>query len=108
MRLLGRYVRSVCAEEPKWRNGRRAGLKIRSPQGGVGSSPTFGTIQRKDLRRFLRNGFQRCKSHFTKFHKNRSPNEKSRVIGVIALLSLSWLIGPFDGDDSAGMAPSGD
>ena len=24
-------------------NGRRAGLKIRSPQGGVGSSPTFGT-----------------------------------------------------------------
>ena len=23
--------------------GRRAGLKIRSPQGGVGSSPTFGT-----------------------------------------------------------------
>ena len=29
---------------PKWRNGRRAGLKIRSPQGGVGSSPTFGII----------------------------------------------------------------
>src|SRR5262249_15229398 len=28
---------------PKWRNGRRAGLKIRSTQVGVGSSPTFGT-----------------------------------------------------------------
>jgi hypothetical protein len=28
--------------EPKWRNGRRAGLKIRSSQEGVGSSPTFG------------------------------------------------------------------
>ena len=27
---------------PKWRNGRRAGLKIRSSQEGVGSSPTFG------------------------------------------------------------------
>ena len=32
--------------EPKWRNGRRAGLKIRSSQEGVGSSPTFGTIER--------------------------------------------------------------
>src|SRR5262245_58787269 len=35
----------VVAEEqarPKWRNGRRAGLKIRSSQEGVGSSPTFG------------------------------------------------------------------
>src|SRR4051794_15661603 len=30
-------------EKPKWRNGRRAGLKIRSSQEGVGSSPTFGT-----------------------------------------------------------------
>lgn len=28
---------------PKWRNGRRAGLKIRCPHGRVGSSPTFGT-----------------------------------------------------------------
>jgi hypothetical protein len=28
---------------PKWRNGRRAGLKIRSTQVGVGSSPTFGS-----------------------------------------------------------------
>ena len=27
---------------PKWRNGRRAGLKIQCPQGRVGSSPTFG------------------------------------------------------------------
>lgn len=29
---------------PKWRNGRRAGLKIRYPQRCVGSSPTFGTF----------------------------------------------------------------
>ena len=28
---------------PRWRNGRRGGLKIRSPQGGVGSSPSLGT-----------------------------------------------------------------
>ena len=33
---------------PKWRNGRRAGLKIRWGNTRVGSSPTFGT---KDLRR---------------------------------------------------------
>ncbi len=30
--------------EPKWRNGRRDGLKNRCPQGRVGSTPTFGTI----------------------------------------------------------------
>ena len=28
---------------PEWRNGRRAGFKIR-PQGRVGSSPTSGTV----------------------------------------------------------------
>jgi hypothetical protein len=28
---------------PKWRNGRRGGLKHRWPQGRVGSTPTFGT-----------------------------------------------------------------
>lgn len=28
---------------PKWWNGRRSGLKIRSPRGGAGSSPAFGT-----------------------------------------------------------------
>jgi hypothetical protein len=38
----------IAKKQPKWRNGRRAGLKIRSLHGGVGSSPTFGTI---DLRR---------------------------------------------------------
>jgi hypothetical protein len=27
-------------------DGRRAGLKIQSPQGGVGSSPTFGNRDR--------------------------------------------------------------
>ena len=41
------YHRSM---KPKWRNGRRAGLKIRWGNTRVGSSPTFGTI---DLRRFL-------------------------------------------------------
>lgn len=34
--------RSILDKKPKWRNGRRAGLKIRSTQVGVGSSPTFG------------------------------------------------------------------
>ena len=29
--------------KPVWRNGRRDGLKIRSPQGGGGSSPSTGT-----------------------------------------------------------------
>src|SRR5258708_1137444 len=29
--------------EPKWRNGRRSGLKIRRPRGREGSSPSFGT-----------------------------------------------------------------
>src|SRR5262249_34174783 len=42
LRLNGRLIAA-----PKWRNGRRAGLKIRSTQVGVGSSPTFGS---KDLR----------------------------------------------------------
>jgi hypothetical protein len=29
---------------PRWRNGRRGGLKIRFPLGSVGSSPSLGTI----------------------------------------------------------------
>ena len=29
--------------QPKWRNGRRDGLKIRCPKGRVGSNPTLGT-----------------------------------------------------------------
>ena len=28
---------------PEWRNGRRGGLKIRCPEGRVGSNPTLGT-----------------------------------------------------------------
>ena len=40
-------IQRECNVKPKWRNGRRAGLKIRSTQVGVGSSPTFGS---KDLR----------------------------------------------------------
>ena len=28
---------------PRWRNGRRCGLKIRFPQGSVGSNPALGT-----------------------------------------------------------------
>ncbi len=29
---------------PEWRNGRRGGLKIRCPQGRVGSTPSSGTL----------------------------------------------------------------
>ena len=29
---------------PRWRNGRRGGLKIRFPQGSGGSNPFLGTI----------------------------------------------------------------
>jgi hypothetical protein len=39
-----------CSLKPKWRNGRRAGLKIRFTQVSVGSSPTFGS---KDLRQIV-------------------------------------------------------
>jgi hypothetical protein len=35
------YAKSISAQRQT--DGRRAGLKIRSPQEGVGSSPTFGT-----------------------------------------------------------------
>ncbi len=34
-------TRSVT--RPEWRNGRRGGLKIRWPQGRVGSTPSSGT-----------------------------------------------------------------
>ena len=84
------------AWQPKWRNGRRAGLKIRSTQVGVGSSPTFGSIQRKDLRRTKGNGFQRGKSHFTKFHKNRPQTKKGRLT-CLPLLPT----GPFACSDPA-------
>ena len=36
--------------KPKWRNGRRAGFKIRYSQGCVGSSPTFGIDRNSDPR----------------------------------------------------------
>ena len=41
------YARSAAAAagEPEWRNGRRDGLKIRCPQGRVGSSPSSGTLE---------------------------------------------------------------
>ena len=35
------------SNEPEWRNGRRDGLKIRCPQGRVGSSPSSGTLENK-------------------------------------------------------------
>src|SRR5450432_2583243 len=38
--LFGRYSGTPM---PGWRNGRRFGLKIRFPQGSVGSSPAPGT-----------------------------------------------------------------
>ena len=34
---------------PEWRNGRRDGLKIRCPQGRVGSTPTSGTTRLRVL-----------------------------------------------------------
>src|SRR5262249_47572006 len=43
---LGDLVSGSSAKSrrrPKWRNGRRGGLKIHCPHGLVGSSPTFGT-----------------------------------------------------------------
>ena len=39
--------------QPKWRNGRRAGLKIRFTQVSVGSSPTFGNARSRG-RTYLR------------------------------------------------------
>ena len=41
-RALG-YTYPDNLARPKWRNGRRGGLKNRCPQGHVGSTPTFGT-----------------------------------------------------------------
>src|SRR3954449_7439423 len=41
--------RANCRTRPKWRNGRRAGLKIRWGNTRVGSSPTFGTIDLRHL-----------------------------------------------------------
>ena len=62
-----------------------AGLKIRSSQEGVGSSPSFVSIQDKYLRRSLQNAFHRTKSLFTESLKyRRAP-----------------LIVPFLGDDAA-------
>ena len=40
------YAILLFVDTPKWWNGRRDGLKIRSWQQGVGSSPTFGTTIR--------------------------------------------------------------
>src|SRR5207249_4231260 len=37
------YNLTVVRFRPKWRNGRRARLKIWYPKGCVGSSPTFGS-----------------------------------------------------------------
>lgn len=39
----------VAASEPKWRNGKRGGLKIRCPNGLVGSNPTFGTQHQQTI-----------------------------------------------------------
>src|SRR5215469_13965500 len=36
-------IKSVECDGPEWRNGRRGGLKIRWPQGCVGSTPSSGT-----------------------------------------------------------------
>ena len=36
-------IAARCAHRPRWRNGRRGGLKIRCPKGRVGSTPSLGT-----------------------------------------------------------------
>src|ERR1019366_1916777 len=40
---------TVRDPRPKWRNGRRSGLKIRRPKGREGSSPYFGPSKHKQL-----------------------------------------------------------
>ena len=40
---MGELRRYALTPWPEWRNGRRDGLKIRCPEGRVGSSPTSGT-----------------------------------------------------------------
>ena len=37
------FADTLMRSWPEWRNGRRDGLKIRCPEGRVGSSPTSGT-----------------------------------------------------------------
>jgi hypothetical protein len=44
MPLLTLYSAQFTMKKvPRWRNGRRGGLKIRFPQGSVGSSPSLGS-----------------------------------------------------------------
>jgi hypothetical protein len=40
-----RRLSQASITRPRWRNGRRGGLKIRFPQGSVGSSPSLGSTQ---------------------------------------------------------------
>ena len=39
-------MRPLCARQPQWWNGRRAGLKIQCPRGRGGSSPSWGTTSK--------------------------------------------------------------
>ena len=47
-RAVARHAPSRANGEPKWRNGRRSGLKIRRPKGREGSSPSFGTTAQRN------------------------------------------------------------
>jgi hypothetical protein len=47
LRSMPLSITATCFQYHEY--GRRAGLKIRSPQGGVGSSPTFGTPTQRSV-----------------------------------------------------------
>src|ERR1700680_2654936 len=59
-------ISSWPAQRPKWRNGRRRGLKILRRQRRAGSTPAFGTIRINNLERIPDSGPMR---HLTLCHK---------------------------------------
>ncbi len=63
--------------KPKWRNGRRAGLKIRFTQVSVGSSPTFGIPENKGLTANGRESFFRADSPVPQLSLSAHPGRLS-------------------------------
>src|SRR2546425_13187335 len=64
---------------PKWRNGRRAGFKIRSTQVGEGSSPSFGSSQ---VFLFLLRFFVVSGAFFSTWGSGASADKGSRKINL--------------------------
>ena len=101
MRLQG--LPRECNVKPKWRNGRRAGLKIRCPHGRVGSSPTFGsnaTLQRPIRDKQLRPTACSLVDRSRAAHVNRPrlPGAQSatRARPTWAwTVGADWAVGPF-------------